>query len=73
MNKFKTKREVLIEKYRPAVVGICEANSVDLFVGFEMLLANARAYNEELPIAYLGAEGVNYSELLVDMEDLYTE
>ena len=71
MNNYKEVREKLVAKYRDAVYGICEANGVDIGVGFEMLLANARAYNEGTEIKYLGATDVNYSELLVDMEELY--
>lgn len=73
MNKYKTVREKLIEKYKDAVTGIYEVNGDDVFVSFEKLVTNARAVQEGLEIPYQGAGDVNYPELIRDIEELYSE
>ena len=73
MNIYKTVRGELVKKYIDAVIDISNKHNADMFVAFEMLLTNARAYAQGSELPYIIDAEVDYLELLKDAEALYAE
>ena len=73
MNIYKTVRGELIKKYIDAVIDISNKHNADMFVAFEMLLTNARAYAQGTELPYIVNVKVDYLDLLKESEALYKE